>query len=347
MVTDLSPTARALMALEMLQARHLVTARELADRLGVTERAARRYVAILREAGVAVDSERGPYGGYRLGRGIRLPPLTFTATEALGLVMAVLESNHPAGGDDAVGVALDKFLRALPENVGRQATTMRQHAATVGDRRSARPDPAITATLVAAVAAQRRVRISYRNESRRVWDGEVDPWAVVVRYSRWYLAGYSHRAAAVRTFRVDRVLDVTQLADHIDPPDGFDPIAVLEEQLGSGWKYRTRVVFQASIDDVRPWIGRPMGLLDPSDDGAGCVLVGTTRNPQMYAGEWLARVPYAFTVTDGPELAEAVAALAKRFAAAVEPAIAAMPPRLGGRPPSAPTGGRPYREGSP
>jgi len=46
----LSPTGRALRALELLQAQPGTTAAQLAAQLGVTERAARRYVAILREA---------------------------------------------------------------------------------------------------------------------------------------------------------------------------------------------------------------------------------------------------------------------------------------------------------
>lgn len=49
----------------------LATAGQLAAQLGVTDRAARRYIAILREAGIPVESTRGPYGGYGLGRGIR------------------------------------------------------------------------------------------------------------------------------------------------------------------------------------------------------------------------------------------------------------------------------------
>ena len=94
MPTHASPTARALRTLEILQTRPGTTADELAVRLGVTERAVRRYVGILREAGIPVESTRGPYGGYRLGRGTRLPPVYFTEDEALGLVMAVLDAQH-------------------------------------------------------------------------------------------------------------------------------------------------------------------------------------------------------------------------------------------------------------
>ena len=72
--------------------------------------------------GCRCDSVRGPYGGYRLGRGVRLPPLMFSATEALGLVMAVLDGHHDAGDPtDPVGGALGKMVRALPESVADQA----------------------------------------------------------------------------------------------------------------------------------------------------------------------------------------------------------------------------------
>jgi predicted DNA-binding transcriptional regulator YafY len=314
--TGLSPTARALRALEILQTRPGATAAELAEALGVTERAARRYVQILREAGIPVESARGPYGGYRLGRGVRLPPVVFTEAEALSLVMAVLDA--PAAAADAadlVGTALGKVVRALPERVGRQAAALREHATAAPDRRSARPDPATTSALVAAVAARRRVLVTYRSRSGHESDAEVDPWAVVVRHGRWYLLCHSHRAGAVRTYRVDRVRTVQETGPEFEPPDDLDPVAAVEENLGTGWEFGTRVVFEAPMAEVAPWIRPPMGRLEPS--GEGCLLVGSTNNPAMYANEWLASVPFAFRVDGGRELRAAVAAVAARLAAAV------------------------------
>ena len=57
-MSEISPTARALRALDVLQARPGVTAAQLADRLGVTERAARRYVAILRVDSIGMSASR-------------------------------------------------------------------------------------------------------------------------------------------------------------------------------------------------------------------------------------------------------------------------------------------------
>jgi predicted DNA-binding transcriptional regulator YafY len=311
--TDLSPTARALRAMEILRTRPGLTAAELGAGLGVTERAARRYVAILREAGIPVDTVRGPYGGYRLGRGTRLPPVVFTEPEALGLVMAVLDG--PSAADDLVGVALDKVIRALPESVGRQAAALREHASSAPDRYSARPDPATASALVAAIAGRRRVLVTYRSESGNEWESEVDPWAVVVRHGRWYLLCHSHRADAIRTYRVDRIRALHQTTDDFDPPRDLDPVAAVEENLGTGWEFPTRVVFDAPLARVAPWIRPPMGRLEPL--GEGCVLVGSTSNPAMYAQEWLPTIPFAFRVEAGPELRAAVEAVTARFSGAL------------------------------
>lgn len=321
----LSPTARALRALDLLHARPGATANDLADRLGVTERAARRYVEILREAGIAVESVRGRYGGYRLQQGSGLPPVVFTEDEALGLVMAVLESHPAAAGVErdgageaphqhGVGAALGKIIRVLPERIGRQAAALQRHAAAAPDQRSVRPDPSVTSALVSAVADHRRIEIAYSSKAGNEWVTEVDPWAVVVRYGLWYLLCHSHRADAIRTYRIDRIGRVAETPYRFTPPDGLDAVAVLEENLGTGWAFPTRVVFDAPRDEVAPWVGPSMGRLEATGDG--CVLVGSTQNAQMYAEERLAQVPFPFRVEEGPELRAAVAALAARLTAA-------------------------------
>ena len=311
---DDSPTARSLRTLELLQDKRM-RAEDLASRLGVTERAARRYVGILREAGIPVESERGPYGGYRLGRGVRLPPLVFSAGEALGLVMAVLDGHHAAGdADDPVGSALGKLMRSLPEKVAAEATAVRAHAAAAPDRAAVRPDPATTSALVQAVADERRVRVDYRSESGRQWTMTVDPWAVVVRYGRWYLLCHSHAADAVRSYRIDRVLGVEQLAESFEPPARLDAVALVEENLGSGWEYDTEVLIEAPTERV-VWVPRTMGRLEPVGEHT-TRLRGTTSNPWWYA-EKLTAVPVPFRVVGGPELVHCVREVGRRLLAAV------------------------------
>ncbi len=312
---DASPTARALLALELMQGDPGITAGRLADKLGVSERAARRYVGILREAGIPIDAVRGPYGGYRVGRGVRLPPLVFSAAEALGLVMAVLDGHHDASDPtDPVGSALAKMLRALPEPVAAHAEAVRRTTAPAPDRAAARPDPGTTATLVQACSNHRRVRLGYRTEAGSEWDTEVDAWAVVVRHGRWYLLCRSHTSDARRAYRIDRVRHVEVLDDTFDPPTDFDPVATLEEHLAVGWEYDVEVVIGAPVEKVAPCVPRTIGRLEPLDADRSR-LVGSTSNPEWYA-EQLAAIPASYRIVRCPELQQAAHVLGRRLLAA-------------------------------
>lgn len=317
MKPDASPTARALLVLELIQGSPGITADRLSDKLGVSERAARRYVGILREAGIPIESVRGPYGGYRLGRGLRLPPLMFTATEALGLVMAVLDGHHEASDPtDPVGGALGKIMRALPEPVAAQAEAVRRTTAPAPDRAAARPNPETTTELVQACSNHRRVRITYRSEAGSQWDIEADPWAVVVRHGRWYLLCWSRAAGARRAYRVDRVIAVEVLDGSFTPPTDLDPVAVLEEHLAVGWAYETEVVIEAPMDTVAPCIPRALGRLEPLD-AQTTRLVGSTDNPWWYA-ERLVAISAAYRIVRGPELQHAARVIGRRLLAASE-----------------------------
>ena len=319
-MTESSPTARALLALELIQGTPGITAERLADKLGVTERAARRYVEILREAGIPVDSIRGRYGGFRAGRGLRLPPLMFTATEALGLVMAVLDGHHDASDPtNPVGSALGKIVRALPEPVAAQAEAVRQATAPAPDRAAARPDPGTTSVLVQASAQRRLIRIGYRSEAGTEWETDVEPWAVVVRHGRWYLLCRIPATDARRAYRVDRVRSVDLLDAWFEPPGDLDPVAVLEEHLAVGWEFQVDVRIDAPLESVRWCVSPPMGRLEEID-AERCQLIGSTSNPWWYA-EQLARLPASYRIVECPELRHTVRAVAHRLlAASDEPA---------------------------
>jgi predicted DNA-binding transcriptional regulator YafY len=309
---DASPTARALLALELLQDSPGITADRLAGKLGVSERAARRYVEILREAGIPIESARGPFGGYRVGRGVRLPPLMFKASEALGLVMAVLDGHHDVSDPgDPVGGALGKIVRALPEPVAAQIEAVRRTIAPAPDRGAARPDPATTMTLVQACAQRRQVRIGYRSEAGSEWSTEADPWSVVVRHGRWYLLCWSHSAKAQRAYRVDRVISAEVLEDGFDDPGISDPVAMLESHMAVGWEYEVEVTIDAPFESVARCVPRALGRLEAVSAG-GCRLSGSTSNPQWYA-EQLTVIKASYRIVRCPELQQAARLVGQRL----------------------------------
>lgn len=308
-----SPAARALLVLELVQNTPGVRAAQLAERLGLSERAVRRYVAVLREAGIPVESTRGRYGGYRVGRGLRLPPLMFTSSEALGLVMAAVEGRGAADPTEPVGSALAKIIRVLPERVAGPARAVGSVASPGRRSHDSAPDPELTSALVHARESGHRVLVEYRTASGRQVPLEVDPWAVVVRHGLWYLVCWSHTADARRVLRIDRVLDVRELPDVFVPPEGLDPVRMLEEQLSQGWTHEIEVVIDAPPADAQRWVPRSIGRLEPVDGGLRTRLLASTDELAWYA-EMLSFVHAPFRVVRPEGLREELRVLSARLA---------------------------------
>jgi predicted DNA-binding transcriptional regulator YafY len=190
----------------------------------------------------------------------------------------------------------------------------------------------VTTTLFESCAAARRLRLTYR---RGHWAGdaadremEVDPWAVVLRHSRWYLLCWSRTVEARRVLRIDRIMTASPTTETFTPPAGLDALAVLEEHLSQGWAYDVDVLIDAAPAEVARWLPRSLGILSPSDDGRRTRLRASTANPGWYAGR-LAVLPYAFHVNGSAELRQATADLGRRLLAAGTADFGAPPP---GRP---------------
>ncbi len=313
---DVGPVSRALLALEAIQAAPGITGARLATRLGVTDRAARRYVAVLREAGIPVVSLSGPYGGYRIGRGARIPPLMFSTQEAVGLVMAVLQGWHGSvDADHPAATALSKILRVLPAATAVAAEAMRSVQAQNPGDSAAMPDAELTVTITQACENRNRIRVSYRTGTRML----LEPWAVVVRHGRWYLLGWLPDAGARRVLRLDRITAVDATDEAFTPPPDLDPVRQVEEHLADGWSFPVRVRIDAPLTRVAPCIPRTLGRLEATSEHC-CTLVGSTDEPHWYAAQ-LAAIPAPFTILTGEKVHAAVQKLAQRLAHASASAI--------------------------
>lgn len=310
---DATPTARALVALELIHDRPGVSGEHLGERLGVSARAARRYVGILRQAGIPIESTPGRHGGYRMGRGYRVPPLMFSTDEALALVMAAVRGRQAVGGSDAVETALDKIVRVLPSVVAGQAEAVRGVGAA--DPRDDGPDPQLTSALATAARDGVRLRLGYRSgPDRDLREMVVDPWGVNLRHDRWYLLCWSHTADAKRVLRLDRIESCARLGDTFDPPAGLDVVATVDEHLSEGWGVAVVVDLDVAADHAQVRLPRTLGRLEPLHDGRSR-LVGSTDDVAWFA-EQLARLGVAFVVREPDELRDACRTLGERLLAA-------------------------------
>jgi predicted DNA-binding transcriptional regulator YafY len=221
----ISTSARLLRLVSLLSARPSWTCEELAERMGVTGRTVRRDVARLRELGYGVESDPGPWGGYRLRPGHRVPPLVLDDEEAPAVAVGLREAAYSGvlGGDQAALSALLKLRQVLPPKVAERLGEM--DAAFVRTPRPDEPqiDPGTLRELANACRGEERAELAYRDRNGRATAREVDPYRLVHTGRRWYFVARDVTRDEWRTFRADRVARIRPIpgraVELADPPD--------------------------------------------------------------------------------------------------------------------------------
>lgn len=271
----LTPTARLLELLELLQAQPLITGREISDRLEIDPRTVRRYIGALQELGIPVEGQRGVGGGYRIRPGYRLPPLMLTDDEAVAVALGVQAAGRLglSGSDEAVEGALVKIHRVLPDGLRRRVEALEETLDFTSSARRGAPVRGETVLLLAdATRRRRRLRTTYRafsgDETRR----ELSPLGLVVHSGRWYLAAHDHLRDDLRTFRVDRMLRVrvtNEIAD--DPPDGFEAVSYVSTSLARvPWGWDVEIVLELPVEEALRRV--PATLAELADEDGTTVL---------------------------------------------------------------------------
>jgi predicted DNA-binding transcriptional regulator YafY len=219
----LSASARLLRLLSLLAARPSWTCAELAERMSVTDRTVRRDIAKLRELGYTVDSDAGPWGGYRLRAGARVPPLILDDEEALAVAVGLRGAalDGALGGDQSALSALLKLRQVLPPRI----------AERLGEWDDARPGMLLE--LAAACRRGERARLSYRDGQGRHTVRDVDPYRLVHTGRRWYFVARDV-TQGWRTFRADRVERLLSTGRPVEITDPPDPARLVSHNTANG-----------------------------------------------------------------------------------------------------------------
>ncbi|MER8046840.1 WYL domain-containing protein [Streptomyces sp. NPDC094032] len=214
---------RLLSMLLLLQTRGRMSARRLAEELGVSVRTAYRDLDRLQATGVPLYAEQGRTGGYQLLDGYRTRLTGLSEREARVLFLAGLPT--PAadlGLAEEVAAARLKLLAALPVGLREEAT--RTDAVFHLDAPGWYGEPEATPylpLLVEAVFGRRAVDVRYRRwrEPQEV-DRRLHPYGLVLKSGTWYLVAASAGRTAA-TYRISQILDATPADEHFDRPEDF------------------------------------------------------------------------------------------------------------------------------
>jgi predicted DNA-binding transcriptional regulator YafY len=330
------PTARVLALLALLQAGGTLTVADLAQRLAVDERTLRRYVEHLRDLDVPVETVRGRYGGYRLARHYRMPPLMLTDEEALAVVWALMLSSQSGSGPApllAVQSALAKVRRVLPAAPARRIDAVIDtvdFTAARGENgeSSSRPDDRaddgsaqILLVLAEAARDRRPVTFGYTVRQGQAAQRSVQPHGVVAHRGRLYLTGFDVARQALRTFRLDRINGLSLLEGTFAVPTGTDPVQQVIGPLSQApWRHEVSLRIHADIAHVRTRIPETLASVTPVPAGAGTgdgwLRVFLRAERLEWVAGTLAMLDRPFVIESPPALHETVAALGHRLTAA-------------------------------
>lgn len=312
------PTTRLLTLLELLQGRDWVSGTELARRLEVNGRSVRRYIAMLEEIDIPVETVRGRAGGYRLRPGYKLPPLLFTDEEAVALALAL--QGVPRLGLALTPAAVDgaraRLERVLPIGLRERVRALAGSVALDSGPTVAPAEGALVATLGEAATRGRRVRLRYRSERGEETTRTIDPYGVARWSVAWYLVGYCHLRAGVRLFRLDRIGAAEPLPEEFVPPPGFDTQAHIVRAMAT-YPARWTVVATLGLtpEQATMRIMPETGLVEP--DGDRVLFRGSFDHLDRVA-RWLVTLGCTVAIHEPPELRELLARLAREVAAMAE-----------------------------
>ncbi len=220
---------RLLSIMLLLQAHHRMTAAQLAERLGVSERTILRDMDVLSVAGIPVVAERGPGGGWTLIEGYRTRLTGLTAEEVQSLFFArPPEAFEEIGFKEASESAWLKLWASLGERERQQAEFVHQRI-LVDSRGWRDSSKALTALpkLIEALWQNRQARFEYENALHESGERLVHPLGLVAKGSTWYLV--ARRDGNLRTYRVSRIGHIVVEAEAADRPAEFDLAKYWEE----------------------------------------------------------------------------------------------------------------------
>jgi predicted DNA-binding transcriptional regulator YafY len=219
---------RLLRALALFQAKPRgMTTRELADRLGVTQRTAQRDLLHLQAELNIPFVQVG--ARWEIASDFWLRPVIFNVHEAMAMLLSARLMLRFADKDNAfAAAAYEKVAAALPDPV---KGPVLETAETLSARRHDPGFMQVLTALTSAWAERRKVVITYTMEDS--FDREVLPLFIEPNPTghSCYLIAWDSKRDAPRSYKVERISAVRVLDERFDPPLGFS----IGKHLAHAW----------------------------------------------------------------------------------------------------------------
>ena len=319
----LPTSARLLRLLSLLQARRFWSGADLAERLEVTDRTLRRDIDRLRSLGYPVHSTSGVAGGYQLGAGAALPPLSLDDDEALAVSIALgtVRGGGVSGIDEAALRALVKLEQVLPARLRQRADALRASIVPLEHRVQKGVSARLLSTLADACREHTELRFRYADRGGRASERHVEPFGLVHAGYRWYFVAWDVGRGDFRTFRADRVDGDPERGARCAPrslPNDEDLRTFVSRAISTAvYAVQASVIVHAPYERVAERVSPSAVMLERIDEGR-CRLRGGAHSAAVMAA-WLVMLETDFEVESPPELIEHLRVLEARLRRTLAP----------------------------
>ncbi len=198
---------RLFQIIQNLHHERVVTARELAVELEVSERTIYRDIQDLSLSGVPITGEAGR--GYRLLTGFQLPPLMFNEEEIEALLLGarMVRAWTDKGLARAAHQALQKIEHVIPEKLKPQ---LERQDMIVPDFPMEGQAGEQLQVVRQAIKQQHKIDFSYTREDGQASIRRVQPLGLFYWGKVWTLVGWCELRNTFRHFRLDRMTQCKQ-----------------------------------------------------------------------------------------------------------------------------------------
>lgn len=313
-------TGRTLELLSLLQARREWSGAALQERLEVSARTLRRDIDDLRELGYGIEATRGRHGGYRLGPGAAVPPLTLSVDESVAIAVGLraAATGVVTGIEEASARALAKLEQSLSAATRRQIVEVEQAMVPLSTRHDD-VDVSVVTTIATAIAERRRMQVDYTRHDGEQVRRIIEPHRVVHTAERWYLVAWDPGREAWRTLRVDRMRHPLILRDEFpgrDIPDDALRQFTARSITTAPYRYRATFRMHAPADIVTRHFDATVAQVVDQGDGTSILTAGSD-SPEEFA-LYIGICGIAFELLDGDEVRQAMVEIAARLVRGAE-----------------------------
>ena len=209
-----------------------ITAKQISEKLEINIRTVYRYIDKLSASGVPIISDTGHNGGYTLLNNFIEAPLFFDVEEQTALLQAAgfaKEAGYFFGEElNRATSKLKMYSNQDQERVLKQHLEVLEVISSIGKS----PIEVVLRKLEKNVVNEVSIEIVYHTSQEAQSKSRiVDPYGIVYWNNKWYIIAFCNMRNEIRSFRVDRIINIKETEIKFNRPKGFSVGKIFMEKL--------------------------------------------------------------------------------------------------------------------